>query len=52
MLEKISESAIRQNKVNTLKAKIHNEIEEYTASIRENMKILICGTIVYVWHFF
>lgn len=46
MLEKISESAIRQNKINTLKAKIHNEIEEYTASIRENMKILLEEEII------
>lgn len=46
MPEKISESAIRQNKVNTLKAKIHKEIEKYTSSIRENMKILLEQEII------
>lgn len=46
MYEKISESAIRQDKINALKTKIHNEIEEYTASIRENMKILLEEEII------
>lgn len=41
MYEKISETAIRQSKINTLKTKIHKEIEKYTSSIRENMKILL-----------
>lgn len=46
MYEKISETAIRQSKINTLRTKIHKEIEKYTSSIRENMKILLEEEII------
>jgi hypothetical protein len=46
MYEKISETAIRQSKINALKTKIRKEIEKYTSSIRENMKILLKQEII------
>ena len=46
MYEKISETAIRQSKINALKTKIRKEIEKYTSSIRENMKILLEQEII------
>ena len=46
MYEKISETAIRQSKINTLRTKIHKEIEKYTSSIRENMKKLLEEEII------
>lgn len=41
MNEKISETAIRQDKINLLKRKIKDEIKEYETNVKLNIKILL-----------
>lgn len=41
MSEKISESAVRQSKINALKTKIRKEVEEHTCCVQASMKMLL-----------
>lgn len=41
MLEKISESAIRQSKISALKTKIRKEVEERTCCMQASMRMLL-----------
>lgn len=41
MHEKISESAIRQSKINALKTKIRKEVEERTYRVQASMRVLL-----------
>lgn len=41
MSEKISESAVRQSKINALKTKIRKEVEEYTCCVQASIRMLL-----------